>query len=69
MDLSNTDFTVSDQGSIVLLSIYTDAAKEWVAEHLPADATRWGNAVVIEHRYANDIVEGIEADGLTVGVA
>lgn len=66
-----TDFTVTDEGTIVLLVAETDAAKAWGAENLPAstERMRWGNAAVIEHRYAQDIIEGIQNDGLTVEVA
>lgn len=62
----NTDFTVRDEGSIFLLTPETPEADAWVAEHLPEDAMRFGKAVVIEHRYVSDIVDGIQADGLEV---
>lgn len=61
-----TDFTVSGGGSIYLLQPHTPAAREWVSEHLPADAQRLGTAIAVEHRYIGDIVEGIFSDGLEV---
>lgn len=63
------DFAVRDEGTIVLLTPQSEEARTWVAENLPEEAMTWGAAVVIEHRYADDIITGIEADGLTVGVA
>ena len=61
------DFSVNDQGSIVILTANTEAAREWVEEHLPADRQTWGrHGTVIEHRYADDIINGLQADGLTV---
>jgi hypothetical protein len=52
--------------AIYLLHPLTDAAHEWVRERLPDDAQRWCGAVVVEHRYIEDIARGIVADGLTV---
>ncbi len=58
------DFLVDDQGTLVLLTPQTDAAREWVFQNLPTDAQRFGEAIVIEHRYADDILFGIHNDGL-----
>jgi len=38
----------------------------WVAEHLPTDATWFGGAVVVEHRYIGPIIGGAIGDGLVV---
>lgn len=59
------DFVIEDNGSIILLRPITEAAKEWIEEHLPEDRMYFGNAVVVEPRYIADIASGIEADGLT----
>jgi hypothetical protein len=58
------DYAVQNEGSIVLLWPITTLAVEWVEEHLPEDRQTWGNAVVIDARYAYDIIEGLGADGL-----
>jgi len=60
------DFSVSNHGSIFLLEPHTHAAFDWVAEHLPAEALTFGDAVVVEHHFISDIVTGIQADGLGV---
>jgi hypothetical protein len=62
-----TDFTILlDQGSIAILYAQTPAAKAWTDDHLPDDALTWGpNGTVIEHRYVDDIINGIVGDGLT----
>lgn len=65
------DFLAVDHGSIWLLNALTPAANVWVEEHIPSEATRWGawpGALVIEHRYVLPILDGIEDDGLDVGV-
>lgn len=61
------DFFLSNQGSIALLTPLTEAGKVWADEHLNGEETQhWGRATVIEPRYVQPIVEGIEADGLTI---
>ena len=61
------DLIVRNEGSIFLLRPMTDAGREWVAEHIPEDAMRFGQSIIVEHRYIADIVEGARADGLDVG--
>lgn len=61
---TDRDFHIEDNFSLILLRPLTDAAREWTGEHIP-DATWFGTAVVVEHRYIADIVEGIKNDGLT----
>jgi hypothetical protein len=51
--------------TVFLLVPKTDDARRWVREHLPDDVMRLGAGVAIEHRYIEDILEGIQADGLT----
>lgn len=64
---TQTDFRLSNHGSICILFAVTAAAQQWVAEHLPEDAQTWGrNGTVVEPRYVGDIVDGIEADGMVV---
>jgi hypothetical protein len=61
------DFSVQNEGTIFLLYANTEAARDWVKEHLPEDRMTWAaNGTVIEHRYICDIVDGIKCDGLEV---
>ena len=61
-----TDFRFFDHGSITVLKPVSGGAQDWVDEHIPEDAQYWAGGVVIEPRYADDILGGIEDDGLTV---
>ena len=64
-----TDFLFSNHGSITILTALTAPAKDWVEENLPEDRQTWGrDGTVIEPRYADPILDGISADGLTVGM-
>jgi len=66
MSPQQTDFAMSDQGSIFLFTPLTPAAETWWAENVGDGAMTFGTAFVVEHRYARDIADGIVADGLTV---
>lgn len=59
-------FAFADHGSITILTPLNDDATAWIEAHLPADVMHWGGGVVIELRYAQDILDGIVADGLEV---
>jgi hypothetical protein len=60
------DVTLWRDGSgLVLLRRITQAAKDWVADHVE-DYQSWAGCVVVEPRYVDDLVCGLESDGLTV---
>lgn len=61
-----TDVLVRSEGSIFLLTPMTDAAREWISNHIPEDAQYMGRSLVVEHRYVADIVAGMQSDGLIV---
>jgi hypothetical protein len=61
------DFSVSNHGSLFLLTPLSEAAREWAQVHIDMDsALRFAGAIVVEHRYIADIVAGIQNDGLAV---
>ena len=60
-----TDFNVMDDHSLFLLQPITPEAGDWISEHIPSDAQYFGSALVVEHRYIQDILDGITGDGLT----
>lgn len=63
--LSGQDVAVDDQGSIVLLRPISAAADAWINEHVEVQQT-WGDSIVVEHRFADAIIDGMIADGLEV---
>lgn len=61
------DFIISDHGSILILNAISEEAKEWASDNLPDDAQTWGpHGTVVEPRYIGPIIDGIQADGLTI---
>ena len=59
------DFELQNEGSLYLLRPLTVHAAEWLEEHIEQNRQMFGTAVVVEHRYVEDIVYGIVGDGLT----
>ncbi len=60
------DLYVQNEGTIFLLRPLSAAGHEWIDEHIPADATVYGGAIVVEHRYIGAIIDGATEDGLEV---
>ena len=63
------DFKLENHGSLFLLRPLNSAANGWMQDHLPVDSPEtqfWGEAIVIEPRYLEPIVDGILADGLVL---
>lgn len=68
--MNDTDFTFVNHGSITVLTPQTELAQEWFDQNLPVDdpdTQFWCKGIVIEPRYAGDILQGIQDAGLTVG--
>jgi hypothetical protein len=60
------DLFVQNEGSIFLLRPVSEAGEQWIYDNIPDDAQRFGDAIVVEHRYIRNIVAGAQADGLKV---
>ena len=62
------DFTLSDHGSLVLLTPRSPGVVHWIEENVEEDAMYWGgSALVIEPRYVAPIVEALTLEGFTCG--
>ena len=60
------DVLVRNEGTVFLFCPLTPRAKEWIDEHVQSDAQRFGNALVVEHRYAWGLAEGMKDEGLVL---
>ncbi len=62
------DFSIRDEGSIVLLTPLSSSAHEFVEQRIGSDNgfQPYWPTVVIERRYAQDILEGAIAEGMVV---
>jgi hypothetical protein len=64
----SADFTVRNEGSILLLTPHTGPARNWIDEHIGPDNgyQPYYPTIVIEPRYLAPILEGIRQSGLEV---
>jgi hypothetical protein len=64
---AESDFELRNEGTIFLLRPISEAGNAWLSENVHAeDYQYFGGALAVEHRYIDDIVAGIAADGLRV---
>ena len=61
---SPRDVQITNEGSIWLFEPLTEAGKLWINQHISEDAAWFGPSLVVEHRYARDIVQGMRDAGL-----
>lgn len=63
------DVRVTHHGSVTLVKPLTPAAHVWVDEHAQLESWQWlGASFAIEPRYVENLVSGMEHDGLQVEV-
>jgi hypothetical protein len=62
----NPDISIENHGTIFLFRINTPAGSEWVTQNVQQDAQFFGDALAVEHRYAQDLASGMSADGLVL---
>jgi hypothetical protein len=61
------DVSVVDHGSIIVLTPVSEAGQAWMDENLHPDAWQWiGPGLALDRRIADYIVQGMEADGLSL---
>jgi len=60
------DVFVSCEESIFLFTPRTLAAQQWIVENVQPDAQWFGNALVVEWRYAAELAAAMRADGLVL---
>jgi hypothetical protein len=60
------DVSVQNEGTIFLFTANSEIAREWISENVQEDATYFGAALVVEHRYARGFAESMAEGGLTL---
>jgi hypothetical protein len=61
------DVQISDHSSVILFLPVTYDGQEWLRENVDPDAQWFGQALVVDHCYASDLIEGMAESGLSVG--
>ena len=62
----NPDISIENHGAIFLFRLNTPAAAEWVSQNVQEDAQFFGDALVVEHRYAQVLATGMSDAGLVL---
>lgn len=61
------DLEIRNEGSIFLVDARTDAGARWIGENVDIEnAQFFGQALVVEHRFIQDLVNGAIESGLKV---
>jgi hypothetical protein len=60
------DFTVRDEGTLVIFTPTNEAAREWWVEHVAEGVTIGTYSYVVEHRFADPIIIGAANDGFSL---
>lgn len=65
------DVSLEREGSIIRFTLNTDAAADWVEEHVSLESwQRLGyRCFAVDFAFAWDLAQGMQASGLTVGDA
>jgi hypothetical protein len=70
-ETAQKDFWVQNHGTVFVFTALTDAAKERLREIKEGldDFQSWGrDGIVVEHRYATQWAENLDAEGFTLEV-
>lgn len=57
------DVEVTNHGGLFLFRPLTQTGIDWITENLP-NAQKFGKATAVEHRFARNVADGMQADGL-----
>ena len=62
------DFSISDQGSLILIQPVSDRAKQFTDENIHTESWQWlGGAFAVEPRFAQVLVNELPELGFTIG--
>lgn len=63
------DFTVLDEGAIVVVTGKTAEAKAFLDSLVGEDVQTWAGGVVVGHQYVGDLLYELQDSGYTIGGA
>lgn len=63
------DVWVRNEGTVVQFLPLSDAAREWIDQNVQSEDWQWmGRSLVVDHRYAGNLIEGMQGAGLVVTI-
>lgn len=64
---ATADITVRPEGiSLTLFTGRSETGERWLADRLDPDTPRWGSAYAVPTSSAQPVIDGAQAEGLTV---
>jgi hypothetical protein len=58
---------IDNQGSVVVFSPEGDLEYEWLTLNTETEPYQWqGRSLVVDHRYAEDLIEGVRSAGFVI---
>lgn len=61
------DVLVHNEGTVFVFNPLTARAKEWIDEKVQTESWQWlGTRLVVEHRYAWALAQGMQDEGLVL---
>jgi hypothetical protein len=60
----NHDFVARSEGTIWIFTPLSQAASEFLSEHIQEDAQYFGSSLCVEHRFVYELLIGIREHGL-----
>jgi hypothetical protein len=60
------DVLVRNEGTIFVFCPLTSLGNKWIDEHVESNALWFGSALVVEHRYAWGLAQGMQDAGLVL---
>jgi len=60
------DVLVHNEGTLFLFCPLTSRGKDWINDHVSPDAQWVGSALVVEHRFAWGLAQGMKDAGLVL---
>jgi hypothetical protein len=60
------DIAVANEGSIALVWPLSTVGLQWIEQNVDGEALWFGGALAVEPRYLDDLVYGMECDGLEI---
>jgi len=60
------DVLVHNEGTVFLFNPLTARAKRWTEDNVHPDSHWFGTTLIVEHRYAWAIAQGMKDDGLVL---
>jgi len=66
--LIGPDVLIRDEGTVWIFNPLTSVAQKWFGEHVQSAPWQWlGTSLVVEHRFAIGLIQGITDAGFSIG--